>query len=116
MISDNALDAALDYLDDQATYLYICSSEPTDYSEASSDYMLGYKAGPTLSEPTDGATGRKLTVSAITDGVVDSAGTANYVAITSGSELLAVCALDTPRIIGTETVFTLTSFDIEISD
>jgi len=120
MISDNNLDAALNRIKNNATELVICSQEPTTYTEAHTTYALGSKTLTTASftGPAAGDTsGRKLTVDAVTDGSIDASGTARYLALTDGSsELLFAVALDTERVIDSETVFTSPAFDIEIGE
>lgn len=117
-IHDDLLDAALAVLTNVEN-LYVCSDEPTTFAEASSTYMLGYKATPTIQAATSGdVSGRKRTVSAISDGVVDSAGEANYVALTddSASKLLVVQALASALNLATGSPFTLTAWDVEFPD
>jgi hypothetical protein len=119
VVSDNALDAALQYIEDNAENLYVCSQQPTTFAEASSTYKLGVKASPTFTGPGNGDTsGRKLTVDAITDGTLTGTGTIRYIAITddSNTELLVVVSLNAERVVDSETTFTLTAFDIEIPD
>lgn len=118
MIADNPLDAALNYIKNNTENLYICSAEPTTFLEASSTYKLGVKASPAFVGPAAGdVSGRKITVSAVTDGVVSADGSAAYLALTddSLSELLYVKLLDVARTISGETVFTVTAFDIGIA-
>jgi hypothetical protein len=117
MLSDNVLDAALNYIDSNVTNLYICSAEPTTYAEASSTYALGSKSTPGVSSPTNGdVSGRKVTISAITDGSVDSTGTASHWALTGGSELIAAGSLSSSQAVTSGNTFTLTAFDVEIPD
>jgi hypothetical protein len=119
-LGDSVLDAALDYVIDNAENVYVCSAEPTTFLEASSTYKLGTKASPSFTGPADDAVhdGRKITLDAIADGVVDAGGNAGYIAITddSASDLLAVRTLDVVRTISGETVWTLTSVDIYFSN
>jgi len=117
MISDNVLDAALDYIDDNVDIMYVCSNEPTTFVEASATYKLGYKSTPTIGVPEAGTTGRKVVVSAVTDGVIDGTGTVNYIALADSvaEELIYVLAVDNPRLIDAESVFTTTAFDIEVA-
>ena len=124
MISDNALDACLDYIGDNCENLYICNAEPTTFAEASdtpgsSGYRLGTKASPTINAAEDGdASGRKRTVAAISDGTGDYTGTASHWALcdNSASELLAAGALASSQAVTASNTFTLTAFDIELPD
>ena len=116
---DDVLDAALDYIDTNTENLYLCSAEPSDFTEASSTYKLGTKATPTVSAPTNGdVSGRKITVSAFADGSVSATGTATHWALTddSASKLLAAGALYTSKSVTNGDTFALSAFDIEILD
>ena len=116
-LHDDVLDAALNVIDTNVTTLYICSSLPSTYAEASSTYALGNKATPTVSTPTDGDTsGRKVTISAISDGSVTADGTAAFWALTSGTVLYAAYDLASSQGVSNGNTFTLTAFDIEIPD
>lgn len=100
-------------------YLYICSTLPTTYAEASSTYALGNKASPTVSAPGDrGGGGREVTITAITDGTVTGSGTAGFYALTdnSASLLLAQGDLASTQVVTSGNTFTLTSFAIGIPD
>jgi len=106
-------------LDDVIENLYITSAEATTYAEAQTTYKLGTKATPATTGPANGdVSGRKLTIDAITDGTVDSTGTATHWALTDNSEskLLATGALDSSQGVTATNTFTLTAFDIEIPD
>lgn len=118
-ISDNALDAGLAYIRTNATHLYICSQEPATYTEAVTTYALGNKAGPTIAAPSDRTGGgRRVLVSAITDGIVSADGTATHIALVNatGSELLAAGALGASLAVESGGTFTLTQFSVGIPD
>jgi len=118
-IDDSILDAALDALDGAIENLYITSQEATTYAGAQTTYKLGTKATPTTTGPANGdATGRKLTIDAITDGTVDATGTATHWALCDNSAtlLLATGALAAPLAITATNTFTLTAFDVEFPD
>ena len=117
-VNDSALDAALDNIS-TANRLVLCSQEPTTFAEANVTYMLGYKDTPTIGSPGDYAGGRQVTISAITDAIGDSAGTATHYALvnTTGSSLLATQALSASFVIaGTETDIQIDSFVIQAPD
>ena len=120
IIGDRVFDEGLTILTTDVEYLYICDTQPTNFTEASVTYMLGYKATPTITGPTDGGAGggRQVTVSAISDGVVDSAGTAAWFALTdnSNTELLISGNLASSLAIATGSPFTLTAFNIQFPD
>lgn len=119
LISDYIFDAALAVLDTQANRLDICSQEPTTYTQAITTYSLGNKVGITVSAPADRSpTGRKVTVSAITDGSVSANGTATHWALvdTGNSRLLATGALASSQAVTSGNQFTLAAFDVGIAD
>jgi len=116
LISDVALDLALDYINDQATILHICTTEPTVYGTLNS---CGTKTPPVISDtPENGTSGRKVVVSAIEDGSVICTGTvtADSWALVSGTALLAAGQLSASQSVTNGNTFTLASFDIQISD
>jgi len=121
-LHDNVLDAALNYIQDAADAdnvdLHICSTEPTTYADATSTYSLGSKADVTITGPADDTSGRKITVSAITDGTVSATGTAGYFALvnTSTTLLLAAQELSSPQSVTDGNTFTVTATDIGLGD
>lgn len=120
LISDNAYDAALDYIDTNAETVYICSQAPTTYTEASSTYKLGTKTSAAVGTPTAGDTdGRKVVITAITDGTVDSSGTATHWALCKDSataELLAAGPLASSQVVTSGNTFTLPATDVTLRD
>lgn len=120
VIRDAALDALLNDIQSNAEALHICSSEPTNYTEATSTYSLGEKTSPTVGTPADrGGGGREITVSAISDGAVDGDGTAGFWALvkdSATSDLLAAGALASTQGVSNGNTFTLTSFTIGVPD
>lgn len=119
-LSDNILDNGLQYITTNGGALHICSAQPATYTEATSTYTLGSKTSPTIGSPVDGATsGRRVIVSAITDGTVSGTGTASHYAIvktTATTELLAAEALSASQAVTSGNPFTLTSFSITLPD
>lgn len=117
-LNDEILDQGLDYLDTNGVRLDICSQEPTTYAEATSTYTLGNKTSLNTGATQDGdASGRKVTVPAITDGSVTSTGTASHFAVTDGSSVLLVTqALSSSQGVTSGNTFSLTAFDVEIPD
>lgn len=116
-LTDNAMDSGLAYLTAHGANVYICSTEPTNYTEATSTYALGVKAGLTVGSPTNGTTGRKVVIPAITDGSVTGTGTAGFWALTDGSgELLAVKSLASTQGVTSGNTFTLPAINITIPD
>jgi hypothetical protein len=112
-VTTEVLDAPLEVISNDTTWLYLTSSEATTFTQASVTYMLGYKNVYSVGAPAAGdPTGRQITCPAITDGVVDAAGTAGFYALCSDTELKATGALTATKALVTGTPFTLTSFTI----
>ena len=81
-IADYVYDAALAKFDTEANRIDICSSEPTTYTAATSTASLGNATGISIGAPADRVGGgRKVTVSAISNGSVTATGTATHYAI-----------------------------------
>lgn len=118
-LADYVLDLALAALDTEGNRLDICSQEPTTYAEATSTYTLGNKTSLSIGAPADRSpNGRKVTVAAITDGVVTGTATATHWAIvdTVDSRLLATNSLAASQAVTNGNTFTLAAFDIGIPD
>lgn len=117
-INDTVLDQALAYIANNVENLYLCSQKPTTFAQASSTYKLGVKAAPSVSAPVDATSGRKITVSEITDGTVSGTGTAAWIALTddSASMLLVAQELNASQGVTAGNTFSLTAFDITIPD
>ena len=117
-LNDRVFDNGLTVLDTEANRLDICSQEPTTYAAATTTYTLGNKTSLSIGAPADGATGRKVTVAAITDGTVSASDTATHYAIvdTVNSRLLATGELASPQVVTSGNTFTLAAFDIRIPD
>jgi hypothetical protein len=117
-IADAALDAALNNIND-GNRVDICSQEPANVTEATSTYTLGNKTSASVGSPTAGDTsGRKVTISAITDGSVTSDGTASHWALShvSGTELKAAESLTSTQSVTNGNDFSLGAIDIEFPD
>ena len=117
-IGNAVFDDGLNKLDTDANELVICSQVPTTYTEAHTTYKLGAKASPTVGAPTDATSGRKVVVSAITDGSVSATGTATHFALTDtvNSLLLVTQALASSQGVTSGNTFTLTEFDVNFPD
>lgn len=118
-LNDRVMDFGLNVLDTEANRLDICSTEPATYAAATSTNTLGNKTSLAVGSPGDGTpNGRKVTVPAITDGVVTGTGTATHWAITDtvNSRLLATGALSASQGVTSGNVFVLAAFDIRIPD
>lgn len=117
-IADDVFDNGLGRLNLNVDQLYICSQEPTTLTEATTTYALGNKASPTVGTPVDGASsGRRVIVSAISDGSVTATGTASHWALVdAGTLLYATGSLSSSQAVTNGNTFTLTQFDVTIPD
>jgi len=114
---DASKDAALNYIRTNTTQLFITNALCATYAEASNTYKLGVKSSPTISTATDdGTTGRKITISAITDGTVSASGNATHVALCSADTLLAAYPLNAGVAVTSGAVFTLTEHAVKLPD
>lgn len=118
-IDDKVFDSGLTILDTDVENLYITNAEATTHAEAVTTFNLGTKSAPTVSAPANRSpNGREVTVSAITDGTVDTTDTATHWALTDNSLtiLLATGALASSQAVTSGNTFTLTAFAIGIPD
>ena len=116
-IADRVLDLGLNILSTEANRLDICSSEPADFTAATTTASLGNKTSLSVGNPEARTPdGRKVTVALITDGTVDGTGTATHYAIvdTVNSRLLATGSLSASQVVTSGNTFTLAPFDIGI--
>lgn len=83
VLNSLVLDFGLDVVADEATHIVVCSSEPTAYSLCSigSSNLIGYKsfgAGGCFGSPESYEGGRKIDMTAITDGTITTTGTVRF--------------------------------------
>ena len=117
-VHNDVLDAGLNYIAANADKLTVCSQQPTTYAEANVTYALG-NAVPSFTGPADGdASGRKLTVDAVSGADVDATGEANHVALLDAgtSKLLYVTTLAEAQDVTAGNTFNLAAWDIELAD
>jgi hypothetical protein len=118
-LSDNVLDFGVDYIYDNAETLHVCSAMPSSYANVAA-VTLGNKPTPTVGAPTNGASnGRRVVVSAITDGEVTGTDIATHWCLVKDSataELLAAQTLSAPQAVTDGNVFTLDAISITIPD
>lgn len=118
-LNDRVLDFGVNELDVNVDELHICSQQPATYTEAITTYTLGNKTTPTVGVPEDGASnGRRVRVSAFSDGSVTGTGTATHYALvdTVNSRLLATQTLSSSQAVTTGNPFSLTEISITIPD
>jgi hypothetical protein len=117
-LHDDVFDNGLNVIDANVENLYITNAEISVFANLAAA-TLGSKAAPTISAPGDRTGGgRKVTVSAITDGAVSANGTASHYALVddSASKILAAGPLNASQVVTSGNVFTLTAFDVGIPD
>lgn len=120
-IPDADLDAALARLGDGDKLTVNKTAEPATYAAAIGATMVAHKDSPSIgaiANRTAPGGGRKRTVAAITDGVVDATDTGGWWAVvkTTGSVLLATGALASPHAVTLGDTFTLEAFDVGVPD
>lgn len=117
---DAMLDASLDYVA-ASTRLFVCSTQPTNYTEASSTYALAdvtIDSGD-FSKANGDTSGRKLTVAAQNGLLIDASGTALHIALASAADTtlryVTTCTSQALTANGSNTV-NVPAWDIELSD
>lgn len=118
-VADEVFDSLLDYVDTNGNAIYICSADPSTYTEASSTYALGSKSSITISTPVDRTGGgREITVSGFNNGLTTGTGTATHWALvnTSGSAFLLSGSLGTSRAVTPSTSFGMSTFAVGLPD
>jgi hypothetical protein len=96
--------------------LHICSAQPANYAGVAA-VTLATKSSPTVSSP--GArtpNGRKVTISAITDGTINTQGTGAYFALVDGTRLLAAGDCSNSQTLYTANPLSVAAIDIGIPD
>lgn len=120
IVSDFVLDNGLQALDALADAIYICSTDPTTFTDATATFALGNKVfgvGNVFGAPAGGLpNGRKVSTVAITDGAVTVSGTATKWAVvdSANSRLLVNGSLAGGAALVAGGGFTLPSFDIRL--
>lgn len=117
---DAMLDASLDYVA-ASDRLFVCSTQPTNYTEASSTYALAdvvIDSGD-FSKANGDTSGRKLTVAAQNGLLIDASGTALHIALASAGDTtlryVTTCTSQALTANGSNTV-NVPAWDIEIAD
>lgn len=114
--SDSVLDALLDKVA-TGTILTVCSTQPTNRTEAVTTYKLAdvvVDSGD-FAKADGSPNGRKLTVAQQDNVAVDSDGTAAHVAICDGSNLLYVTTV-TSQVLTSGNTVTIPAWTITVSD
>lgn len=116
-LHNDVYDSGLDTLTTNVNSLHILSADPGVATYANiATYTLGNKATPTVGAAENHTTGRKVTISSISDGSVTGTDTATHVALvdTVNSKILVTAALDSSQAVTSGNTFTLTSFYVAI--
>lgn len=120
-VHDDVLDGALNIIKNNCTRMTACSAQPTTYAEGNATYALA-DATMTSGDFTNAngdTNGRKTTVAAKSSVMIDTAGTANHIALldVTNSKLLYVttCTDQALTANGSNTV-NFPAWDIELAD
>ena len=122
MFEDTVLDTGLGpTIDTAATFIWICSTEPTNLASAATSALLGYKslaAGGHFAAPaaSTSPTGRKVVSNAITDGTITTSGTASWWAVGTSAALYAHGTLSAGQAVSAGNTFSLASFELKIAN
>lgn len=115
-IADAVFDAALNFLETNGTQVNICSASPGNWAGLAA-VDLGNETACTYTGPEDGASGRKTTLDAITDGDVTATNTATHFCISNGVDTVYVIQeLNASQGVTSGNKFTLTAVIIQLSD
>lgn len=124
LVANEVLDAALQYLEDNADFLSVCEGAPTTYEHAHSNKgtgagkVLASSGTPTFTGPGDGDTnGRKTQVDQEAAMSVAVSGDADHVALCkTGTSLLLYVTTCTLQTLTAGNTVTVPAWDIEIAD
>lgn len=124
LVADAVLDAALQYLEDNVTWISICEGAPTTFEHANSNKgtgagkVLAHSTTPTFTGPADSSvSGRKTNIDEEASMTVDVSGTADHVALcnVASSALLYVTLCSSQALVAANTV-TAPTWIIAIAD
>jgi hypothetical protein len=117
--NDTMLDEALNWVKTNMDAIYVCSSQPTTYSHASSSYKLAGAAHTISGSPGDYASGRQISVTAKSSISCSGTGSAQHVALTgsisSVQTLLYVTTCSTKALTSTDKV-NVPAWNIKLAD
>jgi hypothetical protein len=119
LISDNALDALLNYIKTNAAEMTVCSTQPTSYAEGHTTYMLATVAidSDDFTGPANGdVSGRKVTIGQqATIEVINTGDAQHIVVLDDADEILAITTCTLQNITDGNTV-TVPAWKIEVAD
>ena len=117
--NDEMLDAAFDYVRGLVTSMTVCSTQPTDYTEAYTTYKLAVvtMASTDITTTPGDTSGRKMHIGCETGLTVDATGGANHIALvdSDNTALLFVTTCTTQQLTTGNTV-NIPGWDDEILD
>jgi len=120
LVHNDVLDAALNVFETEATVITVCKDTPTNYSEAITQgtHMLAIKTGLTGADflISDGASGRKTTISAQSTITVLETGTATHICLTDGASKLLFVTTCTGQVLTAGNTVTVPAWTITIGD
>lgn len=120
--NNNVFDQGLNWVDTNGTRIDITVGEAADYNQATGTYngttqLSCGNSATTTGAPVDAASGRKVTVAAVTSGSVTSTQTATHWALTDGtSTLIATGTLSSSQAVTSGNTFTLDAIEINLLD
>lgn len=119
--NDAVMDAALDYIADNADLLHVCTTQPADYSgiaavELASVALTAGDGNGDYTIANGDTSGRKLTVAQQASISVTATGTAQHIALSNGSDTLIYVTTCTGQSLTSGNTVTVPAWDIEIAD
>jgi len=119
LVDNSVLDAALNFIKNEAILMVVCSDTPTTYGNATGTYDLASVAMTgtdfTVADDVAAGGGRKCTIAQKTYITVDHSGTATHVALCSDDILLYVTTCTSQALVAANTV-TVPTWKIQIAD
>lgn len=117
--NDLFMDAALNYIKNNCTRMTACTTQPTNYTEGNVTNALAdvTMASGDFTLANGDTSGRKLTVAAKNDVLIDTSGNAQHVALldVAGTALLYVTTCTTQALVAGSNV-SFPAWDIEVAD
>ena len=120
LVADAVLDAALSFISENVTQIAVCATQPTNYTQATSTYMLALYTALTsgnFTGPADGDTnGRKITVNQRASVSISNTGSAQHVALCAASTTLYYVTTCSTQSLTSGGTVTIPAWDIEVAD
>lgn len=119
LVDDTVLDGALNIIKNNTTQVAVCATQPTNYTQATSTYMLALKTGLTAGDFTvsDGDTnGRKVRMGTQSNISITNSGSAQHVALCASSTTLYYVTTCSTQALTSGGTVTVPAWDVEIAD